>query len=222
MSTETPGKQGCLPQTMIAGGTARISVHTWRLCTQVMLMPPLGLSPRLRGNQVIVGILGVSVGSIPAPAGEPAGGTTGGNGGKVYPRACGGTAFQTLHSAEDWGLSPRLRGNRNTNHVLSKRLGSIPAPAGEPFALRLGDNDLGVYPRACGGTLESGEMAWFQEGLSPRLRGNRASAFIDRLQNGSIPAPAGEPVEVLSLHDRLTVYPRACGGTILKYRPSIR
>ncbi len=50
-------------------------------------------------------------------------------------------------------------------------------------------------------------------GLSPRLRGNRRVRGELIPDNGSIPAPAGEPSPVLQRLWDSGVYPRACGGT---------
>ena len=65
-----------------------------------------GLSPRVRGN--------------PHAAGGSA------NTERVYPRVCGGTRSRA--SSGGLGLSPRVRGN-----PVSRRIGSIPACAGEPW-----------------------------------------------------------------------------------------
>ena len=73
----------------------------------------------------------------------------------------------------DRGLSPRLRGNRELVISSRTRLGSIPAPAGEPVISGLGGFSSGVYPRACGGTDIHYVPDAIKEGLSPRLRGNR-------------------------------------------------
>ena len=54
----------------------------------------------------------------------------------------------------------------------------------------------------------------FQEGLSPRLRGNPAPNCWPVLRSRSIPAPAGEPRPELLACLEVEVYPRACGGTI--------
>ena len=50
-------------------------------------------------------------------------------------------------------------------------------------------------------------------GLSPRVRGNRYHAQRGWLQNGSIPACAGEPLSNLDPDETERVYPRVCGGT---------
>ena len=49
------------------------------------------------------------------------------------------------------GLSPRVRGNQLTERLNRDRFGSIPARAGEPFAVGKRACGFRVYPRACGG-----------------------------------------------------------------------
>ena len=93
---------------------------------------PTGLSPRVRGNHGLSGL--VEDMSIPACAGEPRIGR--GHGG-VYPRVCGGTSVAAASTPSSSGLSPRVRGNRG-----------ILRPSATP---RVG-LDLWVYPRVCGGT----------------------------------------------------------------------
>ena len=112
----------------------------------------VGLSPRMRGNPG-VGVLGqASYGSIPAHAGEPPDDARPITGTWVYPRACGGTAPEGIHRQSHLGLSPRMRGNHPAVPHAFVHLGSIPAHAGEPPDIGLGDDDDWVYPRACGGT----------------------------------------------------------------------
>ena len=52
-------------------------------------------------------------------------------------------------------------------------------------------------------------------GLSPRVRGNLATAAQARPASRSIPARAGEPGWTTAATRTTTVYPRACGGTTL-------
>ena len=74
-----------------------------------------GLSPRMRGNLIATRALTVGPRSIPAYAGEPGGRPHNGNRRAVYPRVCGGTGGVTISSETDYGLSPRMRGNRRRN-----------------------------------------------------------------------------------------------------------
>ena len=96
---------------------------------------------------------------------------------------------------------------------------SIPACAGEPGALETRLVWLGVYPRACGGTMRCGVCRTVQRGLSPRVRGNRRPARHNVKPAESIPARAGEPFRRRRPADRSKVYPRACGGTAWELQP---
>ena len=71
------------------------------------------------------------------------------------------------------GLSPRVRGNPATGHPRTPKQGSIPACAGEPYIASTLRACCRVYPRVCGGTPRSIEKTRRDEGLSPRVRGNR-------------------------------------------------
>ena len=153
-----------------------------------------GLSPRVRGNRAWSSAGGLADWSIPARAGEPLGEGQGA-------------------PLED-GLSPRVRGNLASESSLlqvlpvypracggnplclrcqHRRIGSIPARAGEPASSPTASPIIAVYPRACGGT--PGKKARFlsYRGLSPRVRGNRYGMSPTLAEIGSIPARAGEP-----------------------------
>ena len=210
-----------------------------RACGGTMAAParaPIaaGLSPRLRGNLGDVLLRGQELGSIPAPAGEPERLISSLPHYLVYPRACGGTPWPFPPTHYVGGLSPRLRGNPLMYSPLRLIKRSIPAPAGEPSFLCPYGPDLMVYPRACGGTNWNIVHSSSVRGLSPRLRGNRASTTTgtsaigsipapaggNQLEHraffvgqGSIPAPAGEPCFNYYGNIRHRVYPRACGGT---------
>ena len=91
---------------------------------------------------------------------------------------------------------------------------SIPAHAGEPAKIRPGPHPTGVYPRACGGTIQITIATEGERGLSPRMRGNPGIFSDSFAELGSIPAHAGEPLFFLLSVSISRVYPRACGGTI--------
>ena len=173
-----------------------------------------GLSPRVRGNHLVVKVSVLADGSIPACAGEPPGGCVVPVPPGVYPRVCGGTWGMSAISPRNDGLSPRVRGNLGDKFGQRNQGGSIPACAGEPVMVPGLARLRKVYPRVCGGTRPRSSRNRNAGGLSPRVRGNR-QRHRRRLRNGgSIPACAGEPggQECLVLCRR--VYPRVCGGTI--------
>ena len=157
-------------------------------------------------------------GSIPAYAGEPAVAAHPMYRSPVYPRVCGGTRGARTHRRQWRGLSPRMRGNQPANRLRRHPLRSIPAYAGEPGNGSVRRYGVGVYPRVCGGTAARRRYAVWKTGLSPRMRGNRAYLTAVGVENGSIPAYAGEPPGLRRRQIPAGVYPRVCGGTFQRRR----
>ena len=152
-----------------------------------------GLSPRVRGNLPHALDSPVSPRSIPACAGEPRSTYRTGLTPSVYPRVCGGTHTQIRRAVRRIGLSPRVRGNRRAGQGEAWHGRSIPACAGEPFSLITSAIRSAVYPRVCGGTVRATFRLIYARGLSPRVRGNPLRRALRGLDEGSIPACAGEP-----------------------------
>ena len=111
-----------------------------------------GLSPRGRGNRLLLGVGVKTVRSIPAWAGEPVLLEQPTAFFKVYPRVGGGTVSRAPVCVASWGLSPRGRGNPVLVGVVNNQEGSIPAWAGEPEPRRILRQSGKVYPRVGGGT----------------------------------------------------------------------
>ena len=91
-----------------------------------------GLSPRGRGNPTRRTFRQLARRSIPAWAGEPYRGSCCRRRGRVYPRVGGGTRVEGGAWEDEYGLSPRGRGNPDSPPGSRRRLRSIPAWAGEP------------------------------------------------------------------------------------------
>ena len=120
--------------------------------------------------------------------------------------------------------------------LVTWRLRSIPAHAGEPWWSWNGDLQFPVYPRPRGGTANlpasgfpdtvyprprGGTDNWHGwmdkgEGLSPPTRGNRRLCASSIPRTRSIPAHAGEPAVRLAFAPQPSVYPRPRGGTNVK------
>ena len=174
-----------------------------------------GLSPRVRGNPAEGRLPCVARGPIPACAGEPAVECRCPVGARAYPRVCGGTEPLCNPCTEAWGLSPRVRGNRETPRLTARAPGPIPACAGEPRPGRCPAPPSRAYPRVCGGTMSASMVALQDAGLSPRVRGNRNLISRVAREVGPIPACAGEPLPgPPDLHGD-GAYPRVCGGTFV-------
>ena len=172
----------------------------------------------MRGNRSCRPLGITSIRSIPARAGEPAAHRRPAGSNRVYPRACGGTvtldatdsyleglsracggtSSRGLDLGQEEGLSPRVRGNPPALDECSGGNRSIPARAGEP------QYDDIVHPHG--------------EGLSPRVRGEPLQPTISAARMTVYPARAGEPLPAKSVTCCKSVYPRACGGTLLSSR----
>ena len=152
-----------------------------------------GLSPRVRGSRQELRCNRLTVGSIPAGAGEPFAHLLFLPFLRVYPRGCGGARKSRLQYAGIGGLSPRVRGSQDEARRPRQDVGSIPAGAGEPQLAKNNSRCLGVYPRGCGGAGIAGADRDTGQGLSPRVRGSHNHPGIYFPKRGSIPAGAGEP-----------------------------
>ena len=191
-----------------------------------------GPSPRVRGSLQEVELRRVSIGSIPAGAGEPPPMSSTARRARVHPRGCGGATSALRWTMADPGPSPRVRGSQCEDITQSLQHGSIPAGAGEPAIGQAGKPRDGVHPRGCGGAFRATSIAGPIQGPSPRVRGSHVSAFVrrsclgpsprvrgsppderpDHEIGGSIPAGAGEPAGSLTATSCRGVHPRGCGG----------
>ena len=189
----------------------RVCGGTW--CSRPYHRPASGLSPRVRGNPALRNVSEERIRSIPACAGEPCWSAMPNWCARVYPRVCGGTGQRHRPRLVQLGLSPRVRGNRQGGDAGRVRLGSIPACAGEPSRDSQSPSAAQVYPRVCGGTASCHTRPRCENGLSPRVRGNRWRRRCQSARPGSIPACAGEPTLAANESVPYPVYPRVCGGT---------
>ncbi len=172
-----------------------------------------GLSPRVRGNPIVAAIRQALIGSIPACTGEPAHRAPARRLVAVYPRVYGGTTQGPIMLSDQEGLSPRVRGNPIVAAIRQALIGSIPACTGEPAHRAPARRLVAVYPRVYGGTTQGPIMLSDQEGLSPRVRGNRIRWACGMPWKGSIPACTGEPPGDPAPDQPARVYPRVYGGT---------
>ena len=189
----------CAGEPRLRTGRGRLRTVYPRVCGgthlyQRHVRPRQGLSPRVRGNLLVHLLSGYGARSIPACAGEPPSGANALDPRWVYPRVCGGTAHAAHKHEAAPGLSPRVRGNLRAVGGRRRALRSIPACAGEPRSSFQAAGGSRVYPRVCGGTIDSAMLSMCASGLSPRVRGNRRDVAVIPVQHRSIPACAGEPL----------------------------
>ena len=183
------------------GGTPSASSTPWvyphvcggTCCIAAPILAYIGLSPRVRGNQVVPDRLPLRRGSIPTCAGEPGRPVADVTVTGVYPHVCGGTLSAPPFLSTGIGLSPRVRGNPYLDGGAIRYPGSIPTCAGEPSPPVRSARVRPVYPHVCGGTHTMRLGAAPTSGLSPRVRGNQFAGSTGQRPAGSIPTCAGEP-----------------------------
>ena len=188
----------------IRGGTASAAFSASRQA---------GLSPHTRGNQGTACRDIVTVGPIPAYAGEPDPQLRRMPRARAYPRIRGGTWLPKDTQLRRKGLSPHTRGNPGQVTSPPDRSGPIPAYAGEPTNCACCNMDNGAYPRIRGGTVDRDGVISGGVGLSPHTRGNRRRKATKHAYQGPIPAYAGEPTSEVITFKLLGAYPRIRGGT---------
>ncbi len=151
-----------------------------------------GRSPRMRGKPVAaMGPLQWHR-SIPAHAGETAIPKAVQPQDQVDPRACGGNPDVLPCTLAGGGRSPRMRGKRTNSLHPGRRVGSIPAHAGETMRGVPCPPAGGVDPRACGGNAARLSAMAVPVGRSPRMRGKQQHDRTREHIRWSIPAHAGE------------------------------
>ena len=176
-----------------------------------------GLSPRVRGNRQRCVPCELSLRSIPACTGKPYECGSDASHARVYPRVYGETSSSGMLPVASSGLSPRVRGNPRPCLRLPRPCRSIPACTGKPRYPRIGTGLAEVYPRVYGETPRTINLPGSFEGLSPRVRGNRAGRAGRDRYLGSIPACTGKPVGTGRRGWVNGVYPRVYGETADRY-----
>ncbi len=178
------------------------------------ISPSRGPSPRTRGSLRIEHAGRAAAGSIPAHAGEPPAPPEADPRGGVHPRARGGACSAVPRRRRGRGPSPRTRGSPSTLPRLAVGAGSIPAHAGEPWPSARPSLRAWVHPRARGGAAALARFQGRGLGPSPRTRGSPDKASVITVNEGSIPAHAGEPSKRTRPTRRPAVHPRARGGAL--------
>ncbi len=151
-----------------------------------------GPSPRARGKLHSTAGWCLPTRSIPACAGEAHRIFHSSVVGKVHPRVRGGSARADTRSGLTEGPSPRARGKRMHRGEAIRGPGSIPACAGEATPKSAKNDGRQVHPRVRGGSAARVALVTAQGGPSPRARGKLIHVWGGGVNQGSIPACAGE------------------------------
>jgi len=109
-----------------------------------------------------------------------------------------------------------VRGKQRKAYWLAVGSRSIPACAGETSLVVDYTHFWRVYPRVCGGNPKWRKYMCINNGLSPRVRGKHFILCCHIPSLGSIPACAGETVSQSKIRLPQGVYPRVCGGNLVR------
>ena len=150
-----------------------------------------GSSPHARGTLEVVVIRGDEVGIIPACAGNTGMALTMPGCLRDHPRMRGehGEDPHEFRLAE--GSSPHARGTLAFRVQLDKRLGIIPACAGNTRRIGVRSSNTWDHPRMRGEHEIDGHVVCRHMGSSPHARGTRPRSDCPAVRAGIIPACAG-------------------------------
>ncbi len=180
-----PLKKGVHPRSRGAASSCRMLIALF-----------VGPSPLARGSLAQSLQSCARAGSIPARAGQPLSNRSRLAQVRVHPRSRGAAKNGATRAFWRWGPSPLARGSQYGAAGARRRVGSIPARAGQPL------HQLVSHAR--------------DAGPSPLARGSRFAGFLTRPAFGSIPARAGQPVPRDDRHRIVGVHPRSRGAAGLR------
>jgi len=172
----------------------------------------LGRSPRTRGRPLRLAPHERRLGSIPAYAGETSLTSWMKAPCRVDPRVRGGDANSVRIEHGCAGRSPRTRGRHGQPDAVGDGRRSIPAYAGETALDDAAAEVDGVDPRVRGGDIDEARGDETGRGRSPRTRGRRLQWWAETGSMRSIPAYAGETVDISAAMYLPGVDPRVRGG----------
>ena len=109
-----------------------------------------GSSPRMRGTDLTLWLIGMCRRFIPAHAGNRGQDQQPGRTQAVHPRACGEQAARIGFRGADRGSSPRMRGTAVLGRRDNRNCRFIPAHAGNSPLWDWSRSGTAVHPRACG------------------------------------------------------------------------
>ena len=108
-----------------------------------------------------------------------------------HPRVCGEHSGVSAPSAVRAGSSPRMRGTRRQQDRRRRRIGIIPAYAGNTTSKTSSRTLSGDHPRVCGEHVSTKKRRSSLRGSSPRMRGTPLACGPRMRTPWIIPAYAG-------------------------------
>ena len=132
-----------------------------------------------------------------------------------HPRVCGEHKCRMYGVMSDAGSSPRMRGTRGLDETAEVLKGIIPAYAGNTIRSISSRSAGRDHPRVCGEHDSTDLRPLAATGSSPRMRGTRIQAVVQRRCRGIIPAYAGNTCPTIGRTRSMWDHPRVCGEHIL-------
>ena len=150
-----------------------------------------GSSPRVRGVEAVLHVLGAPLGIIPTCAGSRRRLVGAPEAPRDHPRVCGEQWYGGDDLLFTTGSPPRVRGADLSVRLPYELAGIIPARAGSSSRSRPRGTGSWDHPRACGEQSIAALVPALNPGSSPRVRGAERRPDGVILQPGIIPAHAG-------------------------------
>ena len=204
-------------------GSRRRSMPWWRssgdhprvcgeqLVTDTIRIACEGSSPRVRGAESSLYLMGSMPGIIPACAGSSLVLAPGPTAAQDHPRVCGEQVNAYVTYQHQQGSSPRVRGAGMVNGRQVQQVGIIPACAGSRRPLPLPGESWWDHPRVCGEQHDILLSRHERAGSSPRVRGAALVRQVFACRNGIIPACAGSRQRNRRFGYPIWDHPRVCG-----------
>ena len=171
-----------------------------------------GSSPRVRGKHGGMPFQPCERRIIPARAGQTTSSPTSPTTPPDHPRACGANLAGAGNARRTCGSSPRVRGKQALRRERLAKGRIIPARAGQTSRCTLTVASRPDHPRACGANGRVPEIAWTDDGSSPRVRGKRRRHSPLPSPVRIIPARAGQTQDQQGTMTDSPDHPRACGA----------
>ena len=162
----------------------------------------LGSSPRMRGTPLDFPLDSLTLGIIPAYAGNTTSCPRYPCRCRDHPRVCGEHTYESTAPDIMKGSSPRMRGTLAGVGQFANLLGIIPAYAGNTSVPVVGEWIGGDHPRVCGEHPIEHDARRVGLGSSPRMRGTLCFRGIPSGSVGIIPAYAGNTQQASGLVER--------------------
>ena len=150
--------------------------------------------------------------SIPAHAGQPGVHHGPASAATVHPRSRGAARRHSSTAEAASGPSPLTRGSLWGDSMGARRVGSIPAHAGQPSPWPPSSTLARVHPRSRGAASSRSSSRRCSFGPSPLTRGSQRDEDRVVVAGRSIPAHAGQPTHRAAPTPSERVHPRSRGA----------